>query len=184
VVGLLAAACAGLGSGACLPLSRVTSRSRLSLATHPATEDRVFRAFVDAVVPGLDARAMDSPHLSRPFVDPDLPFHPFHLDLATNLCERSLDVAGDWAFYRLEPGERRSVVRAGLEAGGLTTKLYEAAIFIAQVSVYAGIYDDDGGCALIGFEGASQRLDWAEMSYAHTPGLYVADADFAGGQPN
>lgn len=184
VVSLLAVACAGLGSGACLPLARVTSRSRLSLAAHPATEDKVLRAFVDAVVPGLDARTMDSPYLSRPFVDPDLPFHPFHLDLTTNLCERSLAMVDNWSFYRLDAKERRSVIRAGLEAGGLTTRLYEAAIFIAQVSAYAGIYDDDAGCPLIDFEGAAQRLDWAEMSYPHVPGLFASAGDLPGGQPN
>lgn len=182
VCAVLAVACAGLAGGGCLPLSRLTSRTRARLAADPAAEERVLRAFVDAVVPGLPDDRLLAADLTRPFTDPELPFHPYHLDLAADLCGRAarLDAGGD--FSDLAGAARREIIQGGLDGGWLTVRLYVAAVFIAQVSAYANIYSDEGGCSLIGFAAAAQPLDWAQMSHPDMPGLFLAAGD-DGGQP-
>jgi hypothetical protein len=70
--------------------------------------------------------------------------------------------ASDWVraqdrfaapFDALTLEQRTAVILAGLDADGTTRKLYRGAIYLTQVAIYAGIYDDAAGCALIGFPG-------------------------------
>ncbi len=54
----------------------------------------------------------------------------------------------------------------GLEADGTTQKLYNGAIFLAQLSFYAGIYDDVEGCPLIAFHGRFTPVPPSRLTHA------------------
>lgn len=141
---------AGLAA-ACTPLRVVLHDYPRDFETDAALLDRVLRAFVTTVIPEADPRA---PDLVRAFGDPALPFAAYRAFFASDLSRRAADRFGDPAFERLSLERRTAVVTDGLNADATTKKLYAGAIFLTQASYYAGIYDDAGGCPLIGFEGA------------------------------
>ena len=124
--------------------------------------------------------------MARPFrllSESTLPFAPYHLDLSAHLCQSGRKYVDEWRFHLLSPSERRRVIQHGLDGGRLVRRLYAAAVFIAQVGTFAGIYDDDRGCSLIEYPGRNQLLNWSRMSYQDLPDLYAADATCPGGQP-
>lgn len=179
----VAATATAMVAGGCIPLDRLTSRYRRMLDDDRALEITVLAAFVDAVIPGLDTRTLDSPVLTRHFLDHALPFAPYHLDFSAHLCKRADAAFGDWRYHTLEGDARRHIVATGLDGGRLVRRLYTGAVFITQAATYAAIYDDFGGCPLIEFEGSSQPLRWSEISYPGLPLTYEADAACPGGQP-
>lgn len=183
LIALLAVATAGLAAPGCIPLDRLLSRYRSMLGDDPELETSIYRGLVDAVVPGLDAGTLDSPNLTRVFFDEDLPFAPYHLDLSAHLCKSARRHFDDWRFDELNPAERRQVVRLGLNGGRLVGRLYAAGVFITQVATYAGIYDDDRGCAMIEYPGRNQLLNWGRMCYQDLRVSYTSDGVAPGGQP-
>ncbi len=180
---LLGMAVAGLAAPGCLVLDRVLSRYRGMLRDDRPLEEAVYRGFVDAVIPGLDTRTLDSPNLVRVFFDEDLPFADYHLDMSAHLCKSAAKHCDEWRYHTLNPERRREVIRRGIESGGLVQRLYEGTVFITQVATYANIYDDARGCRLIDYEGTSGKLDWRRMSYPDLPDRYAADIRCPGGQP-
>jgi len=56
-------------------------------------------------------------------------------------------------------------VADGLSADRLTQKLYTGAVFLTQVALLAGIYDDQAGAPLMNFDGAYQFRGLAAVSY-------------------
>ena len=155
-LGLVAA---GVAAGACTPL-RVISHSYPREFKHDGDlVERVLRAFVVTVIPGAPT---DSPHLTRAHLDHQYPFASYAGFFAADLAKRAGDRFGEEAFDRLTLEQRTAVIQDGLAADGTTRKLYQGAIYLAQISFYGGIYDDDAGCALIDFPG---RYQGAEVSY-------------------
>ena len=146
-LGLMAA---GLAAGACAPLRILTRSFPAEFKHRPDVVDRVLRAFVSTVIPGADPDAAD---LTRAYTDPHYPFARYAAFFASDLTRRAHDRFGEHAFDRLTINQRTVVIRDGLAADGTTRKLYGGAIFLAQVSFYGGIYDDDTGCPLIDFPG-------------------------------
>lgn len=140
---------AGMAAAACTPLRILTHSYPADFKHAPELVDRILRAFVSTVVPG----APDSPNLARAYTDRQYPFASYAEFFAADLCRRSRDRFGNDAFDRLTITERTAVIQDGLAADGTTKKLYQGAIYLAQVSFYGGIYDDDAGCALIDFPG-------------------------------
>lgn len=149
---------AGMAAGACTPLRILTHSYPDDFKHAPELVDRVLRAFVSTVIPG----APDSPNLARAYTDRQYPFASYAAFFAADLCRRSRDRFGKEAFDRLTVKERTAVIQDGLAADGTTHKLYQGAIYLAQVSFYGGIYDDDVGCALIDFPG---RYQGDQVSY-------------------
>lgn len=76
-------------------------------------------------------------------------------------------------FDRLSADDRTAVVHDGLHADGTTRRLYTGAVFPAQVSTYAGIYDAERGCPLIGFEGRYRVRSLDQVTYP-SPGRFLA----------
>lgn len=132
--------------------------------------DRILRAFVITVLPGADPRA---PDLTRAFFDPAYPFAPRASYFAADLCRRSSRAFGRSAFDGLDPGRRSQIIDGALHDDATTRRLYNGAIFLAQVAVYAGIYDDSRGCDLIEFHGSRGLLGPHDQRYPH-PELYLA----------
>lgn len=146
-LGLMAA---GLVASACAPLRILTHAYPDEFKHHPDVVDRALRAFVATVIPGADPEAAD---LTRAFRDPRYPFAPYAEFFAADLARRAHDRFGEHGFAQLTLHQRTAVIRDGLKADETTRKLYQGAIYLAQISFYGGIYDDDAGCPLIDFPG-------------------------------
>ncbi len=165
---------AGLSVGltvGCTPL-------RIGLGMYPGKYDsdtrigdRVLRAFVAAVIPGAPEHA---PNLVRVYKDDFYPLAPYRGYLVYDLCERSDRLFGAWRFSDLGAVPRVRVIQDALDADKTTRRLYEGGIFLAQISFYAGIYDDAAGCELIDFDGASRLVPLAEQTYPHPEDHFAA----------
>jgi hypothetical protein len=151
----------GAALAACTPLRILAGWYPEEFDRDPELTDRVLRAFVDTIIPGAPP---DDPNLARVFVDTDLPFADHAAFFAADLCRRSEALFGV-RFHRLGRSRRVAVVQAALRSDGTTRRLYEGGIFLAQIAIYAGIYDDLAGCPLIEFEGRYRIRPLAELTF-------------------
>jgi len=151
---------AGLAS-ACTPL-RIVLHDYPSAFDERDPAERVLRAFVLTVIPEAE---VSDPNLARAFGDPDLHYAPYRGFFISDLCRRAEARTGEAAFERLSLAQRTAVVQDGLRADSTTARLYTGAILVAQASYYAGIYDDQRGCALIDFDGAYQFRGIEAITY-------------------
>lgn len=125
--------------------------------------DAVLRAFASAVVPGVSE---EDPDVTRPFHDENLsPIPKYSGFLAADLSVRAGRRFAGRRFETLDVSDRTTVIQDGLAADSRTKQLYEGAIFLFQIARYAGIYDDEAGCPLIGFEGSFEPRPWSEITY-------------------
>ena len=175
-LGRMAALAGGLAVG-CTPLRYVLRAYPADFEADRELTDRVLRAFVDAVVPGI---RLDAPDLARAFFDEDYPFAKYAAFFAAHLCRRGDELFGVGRFDALDRERRTAVVRAGLRGDAAARKLYEGAIFLAQVSVYAGIYDDERGCPLIDFPGRYRVRPHDQLTYPD-PARFLAAESTADG---
>jgi len=139
-------------------------------------DDRVLVAFVTTVIPGITA---DNPDLVRAFGDRRFAFARYRGYFASDLCRRARKRHGG-SFQDLELDARTDVIRSALAADGTTRRLYTGAIFLAQVSVYGGIYDDDRGVPFIDYDGRFRP--GGRYSYAD-PQSFLPPAMTADGNP-
>lgn len=110
---------------------------------------QILDAFVLTVIPGANP---DDPDLSRIFNDDFYPFHQFCGFFTSDLCKKSMKLFGNDRFFELTANQKTQVIQAGLEDDFTTSQLYTAAIYIAQVSYFSCIYNDDKACALIDYQ--------------------------------
>ena len=130
---------------------------------------KILQAFVTAVIPGTDP---DNPDLCKIFCDDYYPFHKYCGFFISDLCSKSKKLFGSECFYDLSFEQRTEVIQSGLDDDSTTKRIYTAAIFITQVSIYCSIYDDEKGCNLIDFHGSYGFMD---TSMYHTnPQVYLA----------
>lgn len=166
-------------------LAAACTPARIILKTYPETFERdgdptdgVLRTFVTTIVPGAPE---DDPNLVRAFGDTYYPFAPYRAFFAADLCRRAARFGTD-AFDRLTVAQRAAVIQEGLRADFATRKLYTGAIYLAQIATYAGIYDDEGGASLIGFEGRHRYRGPEFLTYPD-PDRFLARAASADGNP-
>jgi len=133
-------------------------------------KSKILRAFVTAVIPGSD---LNNPELCKIFCDDYYPFHKYCGFFVSDLCSKSQKLFGSECFYDLSIEQRTEVIQSGLDDDSTTERIYTAGIFIAQVSVYCSIYDDEKGCNLIDFKGSYGFMD-AEIYYSN-PQIYLAE---------
>ena len=145
----LAVLAAGLAA-ACTPLRIVTRSYPEDFERDRDLVDRVLRAFVITVIPGAPANARD---LVRAYRDPKMPFASYAPFFASDLCRRTRERFGHREFDVLTGAERERIIADGFTGDATMRKLYSGAVYLAQISFYAGIYDDEGGCPLIDFPG-------------------------------
>ena len=173
--------CMGVAAAAALLEGCAPLRIALRLYPEPGDgeADQVMRAFAEAVIPGAPR---DDPNLVRAFFDPFYPFTRYRSWLVWDLDRRGRGLFGR-PYPELELERRTRVIHDGLSDGdGATARVYGGAIFMAQVAFYAGIYDDERGCPLIHFEGASGLLPLEQQTYPD-PGRFLAEAATADGNP-
>jgi hypothetical protein len=171
VVRNLAWILAGAATQACTPL-RIVTRAYPDDFKHDADlVAQTLRAFTAAVIPGFDPpRGTADP--VRALLDRRYPFAKYAGFFASDLSRRAERRFGSAAFASLTLEQRTAVVMEGLEADGTTRKLYRGAIYLTQVSIYAGIYDDEAGCSLIEFRGGyrGDAISYADPeSFLPTP---------------
>ena len=154
----------GAALTACTPL-------RIALKTYPdrfeadsALRERLLCAFVEAVIPGV---ALDAAASTRMFTDDFYQFHAYASFFAADLAQRGTRLYGHDRFDQLAIEQRTNVIQNGLQADATTARVYQAAIYMAQLSFYAAIYDDKSSCAPIDFHGANAGFPAAEMCYVN-----------------
>src|SRR5262245_119241 len=148
-LGLLAGA-AGLALAGCAPARLLLQLDRPRPAEGVRGRDATLAAFALTVVPGIDP---GHPHLARVYGDRAYPFARARDFFAADLDRRALRLRGA-SFTALDPAARHDVVADGLATHGLTRRIYDGAVFLTQIALYAGIYDDAGGCTLIDWPGS------------------------------
>jgi hypothetical protein len=159
---------AGAALQGCTPLRIITQSFPDEFKHDPELVARTLRAFAAAVVPGVDAGTADP---ARALLDHRYPFASYAAFFASDLSRRAARRYGAPTFESLTLEQRTAIVLEGLDADGTTRKLYRGAIYLTQVSIYAGIYDDDAGCALIDFRG---RYRGSEISYDNPQAFLAA----------
>ena len=175
----LALLATGLAAAGCTPMRVVLRLYPEDFDREPDLVDRMLRAFVAAVIPGAP---IDDPSLLRAYHDPYYRLDQYTGFLAADLCSRAERRFGHSAFDELSLEERARVIQDGLAADATTARLYNGAIFLAQVAFYGGIHADENGCPLIGFEGAYRFRGLDTVTYPD-PGRFLARAITADGNP-
>ncbi len=177
VLKTIGAVVAGLGAAACAPLRVAFDQYPEAFRRDADRLERALRAFVTAVIPGASER---DPNLTRAFSDRFYRFARFRHFFASDLCTRASMRYGTECFERLTRAERTRVIQDGLAAGGVTGRLYSGAVFLAQITYYAGVYDPERGCELIDFDGCFRGRD--ELSYPE-PRRFLAASLTVDGNP-
>ena len=174
--GVLAAA---LAAG-CTPLRMAFRASPAPFGGEGGAADRVLAAFVRTVAPRATGSTED---LARVFADPAYPFAPYRSFFASDLCRRAEGRFGTNRFDTLTAEARASIVEDGLKDDAVARRLYGGAIFLAQVTTYAGIYDDARGSRAINFDGANGGFSPEALTYP-VPEWYLPTASSLDGNPN
>lgn len=111
---------------------------------------QILDSFVLTVIPGANLK---NKNLCRIFHDDYYNFSSYRGFFISDLCSKSKKIFQNENFSQLSLKQRTKVIQYGLEDDSTTAKLYTGAIFMAQVSYYCCIYDDEKGCELIDFQG-------------------------------
>lgn len=133
----------------CTPIRFLINDAPAPFRRDKDVTEPVLRLFVETVVPGIP---IDQPGAATVFLDPAYPLTPHRAWLAADLCARA-DRWFSTPFDGLPRRDRTTIVREGLAAGGISTRIYTGAVFLAQIGVYGGLTNPHGACPLIGFEG-------------------------------
>jgi hypothetical protein len=159
---------------------------RLAFRAYPApfreessVTDRALAAFVRAVAPRAD---WSTEELSRVFADPAYPFAPYRAFFASDLCRRAESRFGTDRFDSISEEARARVIEDGLQGDAVARRLYGGAVYLAQISVYADIYDDGRGARAINFDGANNGFPPETLTYP-VPGWYLPAASSVDGNP-
>lgn len=170
---LLAVGC----TAACTPLRVLVSAYPQAFDEDDNLVERVLRAFVTAVIPGVRP---DDPDLVRAHLDRAYPFAQYAGFFAADLSRRAARAFGGRPFDELALAERTAVIAEGLAADATTRKLYNGAVVLAQIAYYAGIYDDRKGCPMIGFEGGYHWHPASDITH-RDPARFLSHACTADG---
>lgn len=173
VIRYLAWLTAGVAASACTPLRIITRSFPEEFKHDPLLVNATLRAFVATVIPRIDQGSADP---AQALLDRHYPFAPYAPFFASDLAERAQDRYGS-AFDRLTVDQRTAVVGDGLAADATTRTLYRGAIYLTQISYYAGIYNDDTGCPLIDFAG---RYRGGAVSYDNADSFLPAPLTASG----
>jgi len=166
-----------VGAGLSVGFAAGCTPIKIGLGVYPSSYDtnleigeQVLRAFVTTVIPGIPAT---TPNLIRVFTDEDYPLAPYRGYLIADLCKRADKLFDMKLFNWLDAEQRTQVIQNALSSHKVHRQLYEGAIFLTQISCYAGIYDNAAGCELIDFHGSTGLLSAADQTYPH-PERYLA----------
>jgi len=154
-------------------------RHPAALGSNSGSSDQILWAFVEAVAPGGPSRA---PRSIQAFSDPAYPFASYRDFFADDLCRRSKARFGVRGFGSLELSQRTRVVEDGLHGDAIARRLYEGAIFLAQLSVYGGICNDAEGTPAVRFDGANDGYERDAITYSN-PKAFLSEESTRDGNP-
>ena len=161
----------GLGTVVgCAPVKILLNTYPEEFNAKPDLSESMLRSFVETVIPGASG---GDRKLVQIYYDDYYPFAKHRNYFAADLCRRAERKFGEKAFDRLTVQQRTAVIQDGLDSDKITARLYNGAIFLAQISFYAGIYDDETGCELIGFEGQNWGVPY-EIQTHPNPEKFLA----------
>ena len=156
---------------------------RILLKSYPDKYDddkkmcrQILNAFVLTVIPGANS---DDPDLCRIFNDDYYKFKKYCGFFTSDLCSKSKKLFNIENFSSLTLQQRIKVIQSGLEDNSTTAKLYAGAIYMAQVSYYSCIYNDNKSCELIDFQGSYGFMN-TDISYNDSEKLLADEITFSG----
>ena len=156
---------------------------RILLKSYPDKYDydkemckQILDSFVLTVIPGANP---EDPDLSRIFGDDYYKFSKYCGFFKSDLCSKSKKLFNIENFSKLTLQQRTKVVQSGLEDDPTTAKLYTGAIYMAQVSFYSCIYNDEKACEVIDFSGSYGFMD-TDMFYNDCNKLLANEITFSG----
>ena len=167
----------GLAATACTPA--VLTRALYPESAHldPAAIDANLAALVTTVVPGAEEPA----RMARLFADPALKLAPFRGALVAEL-DRRAHARGECSFAHLSLDDRTAVLQDALASGGIAAKLANGAVFLVQAVYFSGLWNADGACPMIGFEGPYQFRGFEALTYPD-PDTFLPAATTRDGNP-
>lgn len=174
---LLGAAATSVLAG-CTPIRFMLNDAPAPFRRDQDVTEPILRAFVAAVVPGV---SVERPGAARVFFDPFYPLTRHRAWLAADLDARA-QRRHRLPFDGLSLPQRAQVIRDGLAGGGVVPRIYAGAVFLAQVAVFGGLTDPQGGCDLIGFPEPGDLLPLERQTYPD-PGRFLGSAFTADGNP-
>lgn len=178
VLGLLGAAVTSALAG-CTPIRFMLNDAPAPFRRDHDVTEPILRAFVEAVVPGVP---VERPGAARVFFDPFYPLTRHRAWLAADLDARA-QRRHRLPFDGLSLPQRSAIIRDGLTGGGVVPRIYAGAVFLAQVAVFGGLTDPQGGCDLIGFPGPGNLLPLERQTYPD-PGRFLGSPGTTDGNPS
>lgn len=130
----------------CTPLN---AGSGTPSTTKDDPEDSL-KAFVETIVPGVPA---NHEGITRHFYISGYPLAKYRNLLVRDLKRRSRKMFKADSFDSLNLEQRSKVVRGGLASNVIISRLYSGAIFLTQIFIYTGLYNNGNGCPIIDFPG-------------------------------
>lgn len=111
--------------------------------------DPTLKAFMEAIIPGV---LTESTGLTDIYYDPYFPFAPY-LEIFTDALDKaSAKKFNAEKFSELSVERRIDIVADKLSDGGIARQFSLAALFLAQLSIYTGLYNSEGICELLDFK--------------------------------
>ena len=141
-----------LAGTACTPLEMVFSNDKPNSDRNNAP---ILDAFIKTIIPGIQK---DNEEFYSIYYDLYYPFYPYEQVFAKDLCHTSKKIYGISKFEKLPEEQRQEIVEKQLNRGGLTSQLYSAAIWLAQIYIYTGNYHRDNECSIIDFKCSDQKM--------------------------
>jgi len=138
--------------------------------------DRTLIAFIETIIPGVQT---ESPGLTGIYYDSYYPFSPYIKIFVEDLDKASVKKFNSENFSELSVEQRKDIVEDKLSGGGITRQFTTAALFLAQLTIYTGIYNSEGVCELLDF----MCTDSETESYPDTV-KYIGDPKTQDGNPS
>ncbi|MCX8106227.1 MAG: hypothetical protein N3D80_10205 [Ignavibacterium album] len=101
--------------------------------------DNELKNFVLTIIPGADENDQNT---IRIFRDEFYGFNKYVGFFISDLCSRSKMLFNQEKFSSLTIFQKEEVINSAIDDDSLINKIYTAAIFMSQVSVYCSIYED------------------------------------------
>lgn len=148
----------------CSPLNILGAKSTL---TSKQTEIEILGAFMETIVPGLD---VNHPGLTAVFYDKYYRFTKFRKILVNDIINQTRKLFSVNSFETLQREGREKIVQHVLNVGGIMKKVYSGAIYLTQITAYAGLYNRNYSSPIIDFK----------AEYSFEPTSYPNYKDFLG----
>ena len=131
--------------------------------------EKTLLAFIDAVVPDCDIHNLNN---LTGFYDATLPMAKYLRILVFRINRLTRKLGYKKRFHLLTRDERADIIQFGYHHSKLDHELIHGAIYLSQITVYGGVFNQNSNADFIGFEGsASIEPDINIWHYSDMEGL-------------